>query len=420
MEKGEAEEKRPIFRDIRRYYCEYCGICRSKKALIASHVLAEHKDEMERDKGGEEVEVKKSNTCEVCGASFKKPAYLKQHMLSHSLEELGCLRTRSCEALDPTKELQNARGYGLEWTSTRGETSCEAPSSGPQSRCVTFERSYVCTIDDCRSTYRRKDHLNRHLLQHQGKLFKCPIENCKSEFSFQGNVKRHVVEFHSEDCPSTSDIGQKQHVCQEPGCGKAFPFASKLRKHEDSHVKLDSVEAFCSEPDCMKYFSNKQCLQDHIQSCHTHITCEICGKKEWKKNIKSHLRTHEEGASSLEIKCDYEGCLHTFSKKSNLLQHVKALHLQQKPFACSFSGCGKTFSYKHVRDKHEKSGCHVYTYGDFEEADEQFRSRARGGRKRMCPTVEMLVRKRVSPPDQFGPETEFLSQFFSQEEEDEQ
>ncbi|XP_050364518.1 transcription factor IIIA isoform X3 [Argentina anserina] len=367
MEKGEAEEKRPIFRDIRRYYCEYCGICRSKKALIASHVLAEHKDEMERDKGGEEVEVKKSNTCEVCGASFKKPAYLKQHMLSHSLE-----------------------------------------------------RSYVCTIDDCRSTYRRKDHLNRHLLQHQGKLFKCPIENCKSEFSFQGNVKRHVVEFHSEDCPSTSDIGQKQHVCQEPGCGKAFPFASKLRKHEDSHVKLDSVEAFCSEPDCMKYFSNKQCLQDHIQSCHTHITCEICGKKEWKKNIKSHLRTHEEGASSLEIKCDYEGCLHTFSKKSNLLQHVKALHLQQKPFACSFSGCGKTFSYKHVRDKHEKSGCHVYTYGDFEEADEQFRSRARGGRKRMCPTVEMLVRKRVSPPDQFGPETEFLSQFFSQEEEDEQ
>lgn len=32
-----------IFRDIRRYYCDYCGICRSKKSLITSHILTFHK-----------------------------------------------------------------------------------------------------------------------------------------------------------------------------------------------------------------------------------------------------------------------------------------------------------------------------------------------------------------------------------------
>lgn len=38
-----SEQKKTIFRDIRRYYCEHCGICRSKKSLIRSHILSHHK-----------------------------------------------------------------------------------------------------------------------------------------------------------------------------------------------------------------------------------------------------------------------------------------------------------------------------------------------------------------------------------------
>lgn len=101
-----------------------------------------------------------------------------------------------------------------------------------------LQRQYRCSVEDCHSSYRRKDHLTRHLLTHQGKFFKCPIENCKSEFSIRGNMKRHVEELHDEDNPSTSYECQKQYVCQEIGCGKVFRFASKLRKHEDSHGKM--------------------------------------------------------------------------------------------------------------------------------------------------------------------------------------
>ncbi|XP_021599211.1 transcription factor IIIA isoform X3 [Manihot esculenta] len=346
-ETAEIERPRPIFRDIRRYFCDYCGICRSKKSLITSHIQKHHKEEMDKEKahGDEKIEGVRSNTCQECGASFKKPAYLKQHMQSHSLM-----------------------------------------------------RPYVCSADDCHASYRRKDHLTRHLLTHVGKLFRCPIENCSLEFVFQGNVKRHVKELHNENCPSTN-VGQKQYVCHETGCGKVFKYPSKLQKHEDSHVKLESVEAFCAEPGCMKHFSNAQCLKAHIYSCHRYMSCEICGTKQLKKNLKRHLRTHEAGGQSMEkIECHFEGCCHVFSSKTNLNLHIKAVHLEGRPFTCGVPGCDMRFAYKHVRDKHEKSGCHIYTPGDFVESDEQFRSRPRGGRKRKCPTVEMLIRKRVNAP----------------------
>ncbi|KAL0806578.1 hypothetical protein Bca101_099070 [Brassica carinata] len=356
-------------KDIRNYLCQYCGISRSKKYLITSHIESHHKMEVEEERNeeaceDEEEEISSKHTCNECGAEFKKPAHLKQHMQSHSLE-VG----------RPPEKLQ--------------------------------QRPFACYVDDCTASYRRKDHLNRHILTHKGKLFKCPVENCKSEFSIHGNISKHVKKFHSNkddtggvgSQPSESSSDQKKLVCKEVGCGKAFKYPSQLQKHEDSHVKLDSVEAFCSEIGCMKYFTNEECLKAHIRSSHQHVNCEICGSKHLKKNIKRHLRTHDEDSSSPgEFKCAVEGCSSTFSKPSNLQKHLKAVHEDIRPFVCGFPGCGMRFAYKHVRNNHENSGSHIYTCGDFVEADEDFTSRPRGGLKRKHVTAEMLVRKRVMPP----------------------
>ncbi|XP_008793643.2 transcription factor IIIA-like [Phoenix dactylifera] len=346
---GFSEREKPIFRDIRRYYCEYCGICRSKKSLIRSHILSHHKDELKNaqtDQGNEENELNNQlrHTCQECSASFRKPAHLKQHMQSHSLE-----------------------------------------------------RPFSCPLDDCHLSYRRKDHLTRHLLQHQGKLFTCPVENCNRRFAIKANMNRHVKEFHEDGCLCE---GEKQYICQEPGCGKTFKYASKLRKHEDTHAKLDYVEVVCCEPGCMKTFTNTECLKDHIQSCHQYVQCEVCGTQQLKKNLKRHQRMHDGGGVTERIKCSFKGCQYTFSNRSNLNQHIKAVHQELRPFACRIPGCGNRFPYRHVRDNHEKSGVHVYVQGDFLETDEHLRSRPRGGRKRKCLSVETLQRKRVVPPGQ--------------------
>ncbi|KAK9122588.1 hypothetical protein Sjap_012190 [Stephania japonica] len=286
---GEEEKQRVIFRDIRRYYCDYCGICRSKKSLIAAHLLANHKDEMEEkevDCGKGKETVEKKNICEECGASFRKPAYLKQHM----------------------------RGHMLEWMIVARATEGK----------IILPDTYF---------------------------------SIKQESSFLAQCQTARV------------------------------------------VKLDTIEAVCCEPDCMKVFTNGECLKAHIQACHQHITCDICGIKQPKKNVKRHMQVHEGGVASNErIKCSYEGCQYTFATKSNLNQHVKAVHLELRPFVCRIGGCGKKFSYRHVRDNHEKS--HEYVQGDFLESDAQFQSRtSRGGRKRkLTSTIEMLQRKRIVPP----------------------
>ncbi|KAL3753558.1 hypothetical protein ACJRO7_000894 [Eucalyptus globulus] len=160
--------------------------------------------------------------------------------------------------------MQEAAILYLDWTSVRlGDRLRRSIKS-----TLVTHRPFKCSIGDCPTSYRRKDHL----------IFNCPVGGCNKSFACQGNIKRHMNEIHNDELPATSGEfkNPKQH------------FASQSRKHEDSHVKLETMEAFCYE--CMKYFSNKK-----ISANPKAFRFEaICMRDRGKKFVYKHMIDHHE------------------------------------------------------------------------------------------------------------------------------
>lgn len=59
--------------------------------------------------------------------------------------------------------------------------------------------------------------------------------------------------------------------------------------------------------------------------------------------------------TSTRIECQYDGCDAVFTgryARGNMGRHARWKHDQGKPFKCSVPGCGKTFRWQEMRDKH--------------------------------------------------------------------
>ncbi|KAI4365648.1 hypothetical protein MLD38_021614 [Melastoma candidum] len=146
---------------------------------------------------------------------------------------------------------------------------------------LMFERPFRCSVDDCSASYRRKEHLTRHSIRHEGKSFACPFGN----------------------------------------------------------FKLVSVEAFCCQ--CMKYLSSANCLEVHFQIAHRELVrvlvnfeCTI-GRCTWSFSSKSNLLQHVKASydEARPYVCGFPDCGKAFACK-----HVRDNHEKSEEL-CSKSNC---------------------------------------------------------------------------------
>ncbi|OMJ07264.1 Transcription factor IIIA [Smittium culicis] len=142
-----------------------------------------------------------------------------------------------------------------------------------------------------------------------------------------------------------------KYVCEI--CAKTFRTPSKLKEH--GRVHSCEQKYMCGYSGCKQKFTKRAELLEHIKSEHkpSSYECTTCGKVFARKDVlNEHAEIHMENRTV--IGCPYADCTRYYYKQSTLNAHIKSFHEQIKPFECAEEGCGQKFARKHLLVRHKK------------------------------------------------------------------
>ncbi|KAL1506218.1 hypothetical protein ABEB36_005617 [Hypothenemus hampei] len=191
----------------------------------------------------------------------------------------------------------------------------------------------VAECDVCKKKFTSKWALSRHTPVHNTKdsLYFCDF--CDLKFKYKHSFHKHM-ETHFKDVPLS-----KPFACE---CGKFFNRKSKLKKHQEIHIKKEKPFA-CKN--CGKRFLDQILLDSHVERVHIQekaFGCEVCRNKYTSKaGLDVHLKSHflsDKPKPEPDLMCDICGKL--FYRKYSLEKH-RMSHTGDKPHECI--QCGMKF-----------------------------------------------------------------------------
>lgn len=131
---------------------------------------------------------------------------------------------------------------------------------------------------------------------------------------------------------------------------------SYIKRAKPNDEPKEPKQYQCKKEDCTEVFDSLHRLQLHRNRVHKPFSCETCGFRHHDKNkIQIHMKRH---LNQREHNCKY--CQKTFKAHSDLLAHIRELHMANRKFICGT--CGLEFRRKTILQEHELKHGDVYNY----------------------------------------------------------
>lgn len=333
------------------YECNICGRILSRKSLLDGHKVRFHS-------------VPGTQYCAYCTKIFETADELAHHLPECQQKSKG--GPRECGICK--KNLTSRDSLRNHMKSTHNLNNkfkcnlCRAyftQESALQNHHAVHDKGVQLPCNFCERIYSRKDTLKRHMVRKHNIAGKNYCSLCVRIFATENELDEHKIV-----CKLKNKIQKESRKTMDKNASYECYLCHKLSQNHSSllaHFRFKhSVEAIkfkCKI--CGKGFWHSRAFDNHTSLHQRSLNdkkcmCTVCGKYLSATHLQSHMLLH---MNKKPFKCSYDGCEKYFRTKTNIVEHMRS-HTGEKPFQCTIDGCNRRFSYAvdHRRHKFKVHG----------------------------------------------------------------
>lgn len=292
---------------------------------------------------------------------LQHPSPLSQQQL-HTSIPTSQVHTSMAMSAPSSQPIQSQKSQRT--SSQRSLLATEKPiTTGTSTRKQpTKQNKHMCTYPDCLWSFKRFEHLKRHMLVHTGERpHVCPHPGCGKRFSRSDNFHAH---YRTHEKKAFAKQKQQQQQQQDTSSSTSTTSSVMTPTNSAPSYLMKDVKEQPANFMHPYYHSNAYPLlptpsvksEQHTFMNHGY-TQDYMDHSTTADNHASPIKTNkikEELHQKKPHACTHPDCDRRFRRLEHLKRHMR-IHTHEQPFKCNFPGCLKAFSRSDNLTQHRKT-----------------------------------------------------------------